>query len=46
MDMYSFINTYPKDREPGWSEELNGVTNDKRFWYFTRNEKKNAVSSV
>jgi|SRR5215211_119270 len=27
---------YPSDREPGWSEELNGVTHDASTWYFAQ----------
>ncbi|SHK61129.1 PLAT/LH2 domain-containing protein [Fibrobacter sp. UWB12] len=36
MPHYKYINTYPKDREPGWSEELNGVCHDDDNWYFTQ----------
>ena len=27
---------YPKDREPGWSDNLQGVTHDNSSWYFTQ----------
>lgn len=27
---------YPKDREPGWSDDLQGVTHDENTWYFTQ----------
>jgi hypothetical protein len=27
---------YPDDREPGWSEELQGVTHDDQYWYFAQ----------
>ncbi|SHG97806.1 PLAT/LH2 domain-containing protein [Fibrobacter sp. UWH9] len=37
MVHYDYINTYPKDRENGWSEELNGVCHDESNWYFTQN---------
>lgn len=28
---------FPKDSEPGWSDELNGVTHDEKNWYFSQN---------
>lgn len=30
---------YPKDREPGWSEELQGVTHDVAHWYFAQKQR-------
>ena len=36
MPHYEYICNYPSDREPGWSEELNGVSHDDDFWYFTQ----------
>jgi hypothetical protein len=27
---------YPSDREPGWSDELQGVTHDRTTWFFTQ----------
>lgn len=33
---YSFLGDYPKDREPGWSDECQGVTHDERHWYITQ----------
>ena len=37
MPHYDYIGNYPKDRENGWSEELNGVCHDDSNWYFTQN---------
>ncbi len=37
---YEYLGNYPSDREPGWSEELNGVCSDGEFWYFTQSLKK------
>jgi hypothetical protein len=34
-----YINNYPKDRETGWSENLQGVTHDERNWFFTQDAK-------
>ena len=34
---YEYLGNYPKDRENGWSEELNGVCHDKDNWFFTQN---------
>lgn len=36
MVHYDYIGNYPKDRETGWSNELNGVCHDKENWYFTQ----------
>lgn len=36
MVHYDYIGNYPKDRENGWSEELNGVCHDEKNWYFTQ----------
>lgn len=33
---YDYICNYPKDRENGWSEEMNGVCHDKSNWFFTQ----------
>lgn len=35
--MYLYLGQYPKDREMGWSEEVNGVCHDKSNWFFTQN---------
>lgn len=34
-----FLGDYPKDREPGWSSECQGVTHDDSFWYITQNNR-------
>ena len=34
--MYKYIKQWPKDREHGWSEELQGVCHDNDNWYFTQ----------
>lgn len=34
--MYEYIKNYPKDRENGWSEELQGVCHDDNNWFFTQ----------
>jgi len=31
-----YLGNYPKDREPGWSDECQGITHDKSFWYVTQ----------
>jgi hypothetical protein len=36
--MFSYINNYPNDRENGWSDELQGVTNDGVNWYFSQKD--------
>jgi hypothetical protein len=36
---HTYINNYPKDRETGWSENLQGVTHDERNWFFTQDAK-------
>ncbi|HKI87980.1 MAG TPA: hypothetical protein VKA38_03065 [Draconibacterium sp.] len=36
--MFTYINNYPKDRENGWSNELQGVSNDGINWYFSQKE--------
>jgi hypothetical protein len=33
---YKYLRTYPKDRENGWSDNLQGVTNDGNNWFFTQ----------
>lgn len=35
--MYNYICNYPKDREMGWSDELQGVCHDESNWFFTQN---------
>lgn len=35
--MYSYLWQYPKNREMGWSEEVNGVCHDASNWFFTQN---------
>lgn len=37
--MYDFINNYPKARENGWSNEIQGVCHDDDNWYFTQKTK-------
>lgn len=34
-----FLGDYPKDREPGWSSECQGVTHDDSFWYITQKDR-------
>ena len=34
----SYEGNYPKSRENGWSDELQGVTHDHNSWYFTQKE--------
>ena len=34
---YVYQNQFPKDRENGWSEEVNGVCHDTTNWFFTQN---------
>ena len=36
MISVKFEKNYPKDRENGWSDELQGVTTDDSNWYFTQ----------
>jgi hypothetical protein len=33
---YSFLYSYPKGREPGWSEECQGVTHSDTHWFVTQ----------
>lgn len=35
---HEYLGNHPMNRETGWSNELNGVTHDSRYWYFTKNE--------
>lgn len=35
--MYNYLGNHPKDRENGWSEEVNGVCHDENNWFFTQN---------
>ncbi len=35
--MYKYIKNYPRNRENGWSHELNGVCHDDNNWFFTQN---------
>jgi len=37
IPVYSYIGNYPKDRENGISDELQGVCHDTNNWYFTQN---------
>lgn len=37
--MYKYIGEYPKDRENGWSDELQGVCHDEENWFFTQKGK-------
>lgn len=37
--MYKYIKQWPKDREHGWSEELQGVCHDDNNWFFTQDGK-------
>ena len=39
MPHYDYLGQYPKDRENGWSNELNGVCHDASNWYFTQDGK-------
>jgi len=34
--MYEYLGNYPSDREPGWSNSLQGVTNDGENWFFAQ----------
>jgi len=43
--MYKYIKQWPKDRENGWSHELNGVCHDDDNWYFTQNGKPASLKS-
>ena len=36
---YYYIGNYPKARETGWSDELQGVTHDSENWFFTQKQK-------
>ncbi|SIN96148.1 PLAT/LH2 domain-containing protein [Fibrobacter sp. UWB11] len=37
MPHYDYLGMYPKkDREPGWSNELNGICHDASNWYMTQ----------
>ncbi len=36
VPQYQYLGNHPKDRENGWSENLQGVTHDDRFWYFSQ----------
>jgi len=33
---YDFLGDYPRDREPGWSEECQGIANDDDSWYISQ----------
>lgn len=35
---YTFLGDHPHDREPGWSDECQGVTHDDRNWYIAQNK--------
>lgn len=35
--MYKYLKQWPEDREPGWSEEMQGVCHDYKNWFFTQN---------
>ena len=34
--MYQFINDYPRDKENHFSEEIQGVCHDDKYWFFTQ----------
>jgi hypothetical protein len=34
--MYEFLGDYPSDREAGWTEDIQGVTHDNDYWFFTQ----------
>lgn len=36
---YRYLGNYPKDRETGWSDNMQGVTHDENNWYFTQTAK-------
>ncbi|MBN1636569.1 MAG: hypothetical protein JW920_08650 [Deltaproteobacteria bacterium] len=36
---YSYMGNYPGDRENGWSDNLQGVTQDSDNWFFTQKER-------
>lgn len=36
---YRYLGNYPKDRENGWSDNMQGVTHDEENWYFTQTAK-------
>jgi hypothetical protein len=38
---YEFLGTYPVQGDAGWTEELNGVTQDGKAWFFTSNRDEN-----
>ncbi len=33
---FSFVNDYPSEASPGWSNNIQGVTHDYDHWYFTQ----------
>ncbi len=39
MFTHNYLGNYPKDRENGWSEELQGVCSDGQNWYFAQKNK-------
>lgn len=36
---YRYLGNYPKDRNTGWSVNMQGVTHDENHWYFTQEQK-------
>jgi len=36
MKKHTFLGDYPKDREPGWSADLQGVTHDEANWFISQ----------
>lgn len=36
---YRYLGNYPKDRNTGWSVNMQGVTHDEDNWYFTQTDK-------
>ncbi len=33
------INNYPRDEEPGWADEANGIANDRNNWFITQRKR-------
>ena len=34
---HRYFGNYPRESEPGWHDEAQGVTHDDRHWFFSQN---------
>lgn len=39
---YLYVSDHPDEKEPGWSEDVQGITHDTTYWYITQSDKNDS----